>query len=131
MQDSARGFDSRETVCLNRDAVPFDSAGVCPLSSYSISAEVAELADARGSGPRTRKGVGVRVPSSAPSLSDPLDIRLRHTTGAAHTDVRLPQPIERLLLIPRDRIPISLSRRTVPVPPSRGVMRQTLTSDIA
>src|SRR5580658_9803236 len=30
------------------------------------SAVVAELADARGSGPRTRKGVGVRVPSSAP-----------------------------------------------------------------
>jgi hypothetical protein len=29
---------------------------------------VAELADARGSGPRTRKGVGVRVPSSAPIL---------------------------------------------------------------
>jgi hypothetical protein len=33
-------------------------------------AEVAELADARGSGPRTRKGVGVRVPSSAPSLQN-------------------------------------------------------------
>ena len=32
-------------------------------------AEVAELADARGSGPRTRKGVGVRVPSSAPGIS--------------------------------------------------------------
>src|SRR5438045_1954552 len=31
------------------------------------SAEVAELADAHGSGPCTRKGVGVRVPSSAPS----------------------------------------------------------------
>ena len=31
-------------------------------------AEVAELADARGSGPRTRKGVGVRVPSSAPKI---------------------------------------------------------------
>lgn len=31
-------------------------------------AEVAELADAHGSGPCTRKGVGVRVPSSAPSL---------------------------------------------------------------
>jgi hypothetical protein len=31
-------------------------------------AEVAELADARGSGPRTRKGVGVRVPSSAPKV---------------------------------------------------------------
>ena len=33
-----------------------------------MSAEVAELADARGSGPRTRKGVGVRVPSSAPNI---------------------------------------------------------------
>ena len=31
-------------------------------------AEVAELADAHGSGPCTRKGVGVRVPSSAPKL---------------------------------------------------------------
>jgi hypothetical protein len=29
---------------------------------------VAELADAHGSGPCTRKGVGVRVPSSAPLL---------------------------------------------------------------
>ena len=34
----------------------------------SNRAEVAELADARGSGPRTRKGVGVRVPSSAPNV---------------------------------------------------------------
>jgi hypothetical protein len=33
-----------------------------------LKAEVAELADARGSGPRTRKGVGVRVPSSAPEF---------------------------------------------------------------
>ena len=31
-----------------------------------MRAEVAELADAHGSGPCTRKGVGVRVPSSAP-----------------------------------------------------------------
>jgi hypothetical protein len=31
----------------------------------NINAEVAELADAHGSGPCTRKGVGVRVPSSA------------------------------------------------------------------
>src|SRR3954465_13754975 len=31
-------------------------------------AEVAELADAHGSGPCARKGVGVRVPSSAPSF---------------------------------------------------------------
>src|SRR6266705_451903 len=33
-------------------------------------AEVAELADAHGSGPCTRKGVGVRVPSSAPFLNN-------------------------------------------------------------
>ena len=32
-------------------------------------AEVAELADAHGSGPCTRKSVGVRVPSSAPIVS--------------------------------------------------------------
>jgi hypothetical protein len=40
-----------------------------PVQQYAelvSRAEVAELADARGSGPRTRKGVGVRVPSSAP-----------------------------------------------------------------
>ena len=34
-------------------------------------AEVAELADAHGSGPCTRKGVGVRVPSSAPKTFRP------------------------------------------------------------
>ena len=33
-----------------------------------FQAEVAELADAHGSGPCTRKGVGVRVPSSAPAI---------------------------------------------------------------
>jgi hypothetical protein len=32
---------------------------------------VAELADAHGSGPCTRKGVGVRVPSSAPGFQKP------------------------------------------------------------
>src|SRR5882672_366090 len=37
------------------------------LSGASFNAEVAELADAHGSGPCTRKGVGVRVPSSAPA----------------------------------------------------------------
>src|SRR5215469_16101716 len=36
--------------------------------SFASRAEVAELADAHGSGPCTRKGVGVRVPSSAPIL---------------------------------------------------------------
>ena len=38
-----------------------------PITDHYL-AEVAELADAHGSGPCTRKGVGVRVPSSAPSI---------------------------------------------------------------
>ena len=42
------------------------AAGSAQTAESVSSAEVAELADARGSGPRTRKGVGVRVPSSAP-----------------------------------------------------------------
>ena len=43
-----------------------DAAGLAESAELVYRAEVAELADARGSGPRTRKGVGVRVPSSAP-----------------------------------------------------------------
>ena len=42
------------------------AAGLADHARFVSRAEVAELADARGSGPRTRKGVGVRVPSSAP-----------------------------------------------------------------
>src|SRR5205823_11637963 len=43
--------------------------GKRPETAASESlAEVAELADAHGSGPCARKGVGVRVPSSAPSF---------------------------------------------------------------
>src|SRR5258708_13316963 len=37
--------------------------------SVEHRAVVAELADAHGSGPCTRKGVGVRVPPSAPKFS--------------------------------------------------------------
>ena len=49
-----------------------DAAGLGDtVHPRSVSrAEVAELADARGSGPRTRKGVGVRVPSSAPTTQN-------------------------------------------------------------
>src|SRR5579871_3302680 len=46
------------------DRQPFWATAHC-----SPLAEVAELADAHGSGPCTRKGVGVRVPSSAPEFS--------------------------------------------------------------
>ena len=42
-----------------------------------LLAEVAELADAHGSGPCTRKGVGVRVPSSAPILLSVAQHQLR------------------------------------------------------
>jgi hypothetical protein len=44
------------------------AAGSADIAELVSCAEVAELADARGSGPRTRKGVGVRVPSSAPEV---------------------------------------------------------------
>ena len=43
-----------------------DAAELVQNASFVSRAEVAELADAHGSGPCTRKGVGVRVPSSAP-----------------------------------------------------------------
>src|ERR1700691_6302705 len=42
-------------------------AAVQRVLRRTFRAEVAELADAHGSGPCTRKGVGVRVPSSAPA----------------------------------------------------------------
>ena len=45
-----------------------DRTGQCGVQRPRFHrAEVAELADAHGSGPCTRKGVGVRVPSSAPT----------------------------------------------------------------
>jgi hypothetical protein len=53
-------FDISHGFCtLDVAAYPADRAGL-------YRAGVAELADAHGSGPCTRKGVGVRVPSSAP-----------------------------------------------------------------
>ena len=51
-----------------------DAADLVEPARFVSSAEVAELADARGSGPRTRKGVGVRVPSSAPIVKKNLQI---------------------------------------------------------
>jgi hypothetical protein len=59
---------------LNRQPRLIISVAFCTLdvAAYpanragSYRAGVAELADAHGSGPCTRKGVGVRVPSSAP-----------------------------------------------------------------
>ena len=46
------------------------TAGSVRLAELVSRAEVAELADAHGSGPCTRKGVKVRVLSSAPSFLD-------------------------------------------------------------
>src|ERR1017187_9545609 len=54
------------------------------MSGSHPHAEVAELADAHGSGPCTRKGVGVRVPSSAPSFSHRL-MKLRQLIEDART----------------------------------------------
>jgi hypothetical protein len=63
-------FAVLQFLCKPSAALPGCVAEATLLSreKSAQSAEVAELADARGSGPRSRKGVGVRVPSSAPSL---------------------------------------------------------------
>ena len=56
-----RLFDTVTCVCETLNGCLFS------IVAENVSrAEVAELADAHGSGPCTRKGVGVRVPSSAP-----------------------------------------------------------------
>jgi hypothetical protein len=60
--------DSICCLCKSKDCRIFSGG---QLASEK-QAEVAELADARGSGPRTRKGVGVRVPSSAPIITGKL-----------------------------------------------------------
>src|SRR6266702_1327449 len=57
-------FDTLTSVCKTRTRCRFNSS-----VKRLLCAEVAELADAHGSGPCTRKGVGVRVPSSAPIYS--------------------------------------------------------------
>ena len=61
--------------CLTRTNAPveyyslsFPDAGLVGCRIVKIIAIVAELADAHGSGPCTRKGVGVRVPSMAPRI---------------------------------------------------------------
>jgi hypothetical protein len=51
-------------------------------------AGVAELADAHGSGPCTRKGVGVRVPSSAPKFYS-LKAMFEHKVGVASPQLQL------------------------------------------
>jgi hypothetical protein len=61
----AQLFDTQFPPCKNRSSGFFLQGGLGRRATQSL-AEVAELADAHGSGPCTRKGVGVRVPSSAP-----------------------------------------------------------------
>ncbi len=55
--------DSICCLCNSKDCRLFCGGQL----ASETQAEVAELADAHGSGPCTRKGVGVRVPSSAPA----------------------------------------------------------------
>src|SRR5882724_1098095 len=63
----AQLFDTQFPPCKNRGSGFFLQGGLGRRATQSL-AEVAELADAHGSGPCTRKGVGVRVPSSAPAV---------------------------------------------------------------
>src|SRR5207253_4213305 len=63
--ESRNLFDTQFPPCKNRGRGIFLQGGLGRRATQSL-AGVAELADAHGSGPCTRKGVGVRVPSSAP-----------------------------------------------------------------
>jgi hypothetical protein len=63
--DQGCTLNSQPCPCRIRHAV-LPRPAIRKDSRPSHFAEVAELADAHGSGPCTRKGVGVRVPSSAP-----------------------------------------------------------------
>ena len=65
-QPGVSWFDTRLLPCKNRCRSLILQGGSTPPRKEKSLAEVAELADAHGSGPCTRKGVGVRVPSSAP-----------------------------------------------------------------
>jgi hypothetical protein len=67
-----RWFDSLPRLCRITTVV-LSYQAVLGRRTKSL-AEVAELADAHGSGPCTRKGVGVRVPSSAPADSLSIDL---------------------------------------------------------
>ncbi len=74
--DDARPFDTYRSACKIKDC-SFCTASHNGRHAEKSLAEVAELADAHGSGPCTRKGVGVRVPSSAPSVGPSLSSGFR------------------------------------------------------
>src|SRR6185312_2574357 len=63
-------------------------------------AEVAELPDAHGSGPCTRKGVGVRVPSSAPLIFLSWRHKRKAPVGTSCHNCRLTTCSEPLKLTP-------------------------------
>ena len=61
-------FDTGTRAC-RIDEFDFLIGGLRAAAATKVHiAIVAELADAHGSGPCTRKGVGVRVPPSAPNI---------------------------------------------------------------
>jgi hypothetical protein len=59
---------TRANAAVEYHSLSFPDAGLVGGRIVKIIAIVAELADAHGSGPCTRKGVGVRVPSMAPRI---------------------------------------------------------------
>src|SRR6266496_5642500 len=91
----AQLFDTQFPPCKNRSSGFFLQGGLGRRATQSL-AEVAELADAHGSGPCTRKGVGVRVPSSAPVRTRSFDsfrslrISPRGSDAAKAAQVRVP-----------------------------------------
>ena len=84
---NARAFDSDCRVCRIEDCSSRTASTMDATLKKSL-AEVAELADAHGSGPCTRKGVGVRVPSSAPSVGPSLSSGFRLRAPAPLTPAK-------------------------------------------
>src|ERR1700721_1867239 len=89
------------------------------LSSVILSgnAEVAELADAPALGAGGRKAVGVRVPSSAPSLISYRELRSRNNEDLVRVDVHARFPYTLLSSYP--------ARSSFPFPIFRTESRQS------
>jgi hypothetical protein len=104
----------------------------------AFRAEVAELADALDSGSSARKGVGVRVPASAPNLSRRLhrnafgahcSLRLagasRGATRRLAERVRLSLPFNRCTFVHRGQVRIAFDHLQ-PIPPAERLHRQEI-----
>ncbi len=122
---SLQGQGHRSLRISSRFDIPAclcETSHCCPSSAPLdlTRAEVAELADAHGSGPCTRKGVGVRVPSSAPIDQFAAILIIPRQSGVLRVTQRMPAcketPSNRLVAHATDQ-------RTRPLSPDQKIGR--------